>query len=165
MMPDQWRYVESECNPADLATRGVKPSNLMESSWLSGPEFLRNTDIIPQTNEIYPLCESDSEVRKEVDTLATKVNTANDAVGLGAKRFERFSSLSSLQRAIAALIVIVRKFKQRSNQPTRTESEEDLLQHHSTGALEQAMAVIVRTTQGEKFSGELPGVPKKSTPV
>jgi hypothetical protein len=77
----------------------------------------------------------------EVDTLATKVNTANDAVGLGAKRFERFSSLSSLQRAIAALIVIVRKFKQRRNQPTKTKPEEYLLQHHSTEALEQAMTV------------------------
>ncbi|CAB3987191.1 Hypothetical predicted protein [Paramuricea clavata] len=69
----------------------------------------RSTDITPQTNEIYPLCESDSEVRKEVDILATKVNTSNDAVGLGVKRFEGFSNLSSLQHAIAALIVIVRK--------------------------------------------------------
>ena len=50
--PDQWRYVESERNLADLATRGVKPNKLMESSWLTGPEFLTSTDSIPTPNEL-----------------------------------------------------------------------------------------------------------------
>ena len=40
--PDQWRYVESSVNPADLATRGLHPKDLAFSSWLNGPEFLRN---------------------------------------------------------------------------------------------------------------------------
>ena len=40
--PDQWRYVESSVNPADLATRGLHPKDLAFSSWLSGPKFLRN---------------------------------------------------------------------------------------------------------------------------
>ncbi|KAK3739906.1 hypothetical protein QZH41_016995, partial [Actinostola sp. cb2023] len=40
--PDQWRHVESERNPADLPTRGVHPSKLMESDWLHGPTFLRS---------------------------------------------------------------------------------------------------------------------------
>ena len=57
----------------------------------------------------------------------------------------------------------MRKFKQRRNQPTKTKPEEDLLQHHSTEALEQAMAVIVRTTQGEKFSGELQQLQRTAT--
>ena len=40
--PDQWEYVESSVNPADQATRGLKPDQLMESSWIKGPDFLRN---------------------------------------------------------------------------------------------------------------------------
>ena len=39
--PEQWRYVETDLNPADLATRRVPSSKLMEMNWLLGPEFLR----------------------------------------------------------------------------------------------------------------------------
>ena len=38
--PSQWRYIDSANNPADLATRGVPSNKLMESRWMSGPEFL-----------------------------------------------------------------------------------------------------------------------------
>ena len=46
--PEQWRYVESEHNPADLATRGLTPSKIMETSWLTGPDFLRKAASTPQ---------------------------------------------------------------------------------------------------------------------
>ena len=31
---EQWRYVETDLNPADLAKRGVPSSKLVETSWL-----------------------------------------------------------------------------------------------------------------------------------
>jgi hypothetical protein len=65
--PDQWRYVESEHNPADLAMRGVKPGKLMESNWLPGPEFLKTNDTIAMSSEVRTLSENDPEVRKDVD--------------------------------------------------------------------------------------------------
>lgn len=71
--PTQWRYVESENNPADLATRGVKANKLMESSWLSGPEFLKSNDTVDVPSEITALDEDDPELRKKVATFATKV--------------------------------------------------------------------------------------------
>ena len=46
--PEQWRYVESEQNPADLATRRVPTNKLMESSWLKGPEFLKKPESTPK---------------------------------------------------------------------------------------------------------------------
>ena len=45
--PEQWRYVESEQNPADLATHGVPPDKLIVSSWLKGPEFLKKPESTP----------------------------------------------------------------------------------------------------------------------
>ncbi|KAM4036393.1 uncharacterized protein ACNLHF_015326 [Anomaloglossus baeobatrachus] len=38
--PEQWRYVPSELNPADHATRPMSISYFANSSWLTGPEFL-----------------------------------------------------------------------------------------------------------------------------
>ena len=136
--PDQWRYIESERNPADLVTRGVKPNKLMESSWLTGPEFLASTDSIPPPNEIESPSNSDPAVRQEVIAKTTKVNTGKDGTGLGAKRFEQFSSLLSLQCAIATFIVRVREFKCRRQQPNQTKVMKNVLQRPSTEVLVQA---------------------------
>ena len=94
--PEQWRYVESEHNPADLATRGVSPSKIMETSWLTGPHFLRKPESMPQADETFKLSTSDPEVRKEVFSAKAKT-TKERRLDLGAERFERFSSLKSLQ--------------------------------------------------------------------
>ena len=94
--PEQWRYVESVHNPADLATRGVTPSKIMETSWLTGPDFLRKPESIPQADETIKLSTSDPEVRKEVFSAKAKT-TKEGRLDLRAERFERFSSLKSLQ--------------------------------------------------------------------
>ncbi len=42
--PEQWRYVPTTDNPADLASRGVLPDILISSSlWWQGPEWLHET--------------------------------------------------------------------------------------------------------------------------
>lgn len=87
--PEQWRYVESEQNPTDLATHGVPPDKLIESSWLKGPEFLKKPESTPRANETFTLSTSDPEVRKGV--LSAKVKTDEDKESnLGAERFENF---------------------------------------------------------------------------
>lgn len=63
--PEQWRYVESEQNPADLATRGVPPDKPMESSWLKGPEFLKKPESTLQTDEMFTLI----TIRRVLDAM------------------------------------------------------------------------------------------------
>ena len=42
----QWRYVPSKLNPADLASRGTSVDSLISpNSWISGPEFLWESDV------------------------------------------------------------------------------------------------------------------------
>ena len=43
--PDQWRYVPTKLNPADLASRGLPAARLItEELWWKGPEFLCTTE-------------------------------------------------------------------------------------------------------------------------
>ncbi|XP_059091684.1 uncharacterized protein LOC131887171 [Tigriopus californicus] len=37
---EQWKYVETKINPADIATRGKDPTSLAKTDWFSGPAFL-----------------------------------------------------------------------------------------------------------------------------
>ena len=42
-----WRYVPTDINPADLGTRFLTPSQLKESKWIAGPDFLRESLVVP----------------------------------------------------------------------------------------------------------------------
>ena len=43
--PNQWRYVPSNLNPADDATRGLDASKLInQSRWINRPDFLKFED-------------------------------------------------------------------------------------------------------------------------
>jgi hypothetical protein len=53
--PSQWRYIESKENPADDASRGLSPQELISNPrWLSGPEFLWKSDINTAPSRAYP---------------------------------------------------------------------------------------------------------------
>merc|ERR1711873_199841 len=45
--PDQWHYIQTEINSADLGTRPITVKNLQASCWLSGPAFLFQQDPSP----------------------------------------------------------------------------------------------------------------------
>ena len=100
--PQQWNYVCSSLNPADVGSRGSDPDKLRTKSWFTGPSFLYNLD--DDIPEFFPLIHpnSDSEIRPVVQVLATSTK-----VGLGPfnwiERFERFSSWENLIQAISVL--------------------------------------------------------------
>ena len=51
--PDVWKYVPTDQNPADIASRGCKASKLKEDKkWWEGPDFLkRSSDCWPNQKE------------------------------------------------------------------------------------------------------------------
>ncbi|KAK3752086.1 hypothetical protein QZH41_016992 [Actinostola sp. cb2023] len=161
--PDQWRHVESERNPADLPTRGVHPSKLMESDWLHGPTFLRSGADIPMSSEIDPVTENDPELRKDITICKTKFVNGKPR-GLGTNRFSRFSSLASLQRAIASLIVKIKEFKCKRNdedQAPNTQRKQgspepsSKLRSPTVEELKQAMTVVIRAAQEDTNNKEV----------
>lgn len=74
--PEQWHYVHTEDNPADLASRSVPASLLAKTTWFTGPHFLMNTP--NESEQAQPFSKAEC--------------------------FQRFSSLSSLIQGIAFLI-------------------------------------------------------------
>ncbi|KAG5262246.1 hypothetical protein AALO_G00293800 [Alosa alosa] len=65
--PEQWHYVPSEQNPADLATRSVAASQLMDTMWFKGPDFLYKHEKT-EKHEHFELIEPemDVEVRPQI---------------------------------------------------------------------------------------------------
>ena len=136
-------------------------SGLMETSWLVGPEFLRKPERTLPTNETFALVASDPEVRKAV--LSATVSThEKEEPNLGAERFKKFSSLKSLQRAVANLIVIVREFKHRRDVKaervilrSKARNTQGKLRPPTVEEWDQALRVIISSVQREAFSGLL----------
>ena len=68
-LPNQWHYVPSHLNPADLATRSVDAQSISESIWHTGPAFLHNKHVaadMPVSSLASETNLDDPEVRPEV---------------------------------------------------------------------------------------------------
>ena len=76
--PNTWRHCSSKDNPADIASRGTSPAILAESTWVSGPDWLKSYEIAMQISEEtakvkqVPV-ESLQEAKKEQRELASNL--------------------------------------------------------------------------------------------
>ena len=94
--PKQWNYVSTENNPADCLSRGLSAERLMQNtSWLNGPEFLREK-VIPQFKYGSEVSENDPEL-KRVSTLATTTTPTDNMQ----QYWLKFSSWQRLKKVIA----------------------------------------------------------------
>ncbi|PIK56556.1 hypothetical protein BSL78_06524 [Apostichopus japonicus] len=146
---NQWHYVPTEHNPADLASRPTLAADLLSSAWFSGPKILNHMKELElfETNDfdlVEP--ERDAEIRPEVTTLLTKV----DKLQLGSQRFQRFSSWQVLCRTIAGLIRVVLSFKKPG------QGDWKALQMFCTPVeLYRARSTIIRCVQQEIYPEEM----------
>ena len=105
--PSQWRYVKSEINSADDASRGLTVDTMIQNSrWLSGPEFLTKEEHLwlrdPSHHQM-ELSTDDPEVKRDVQTfIQTAVSQPTEDVIT--KLFHRFSSWDKLRKAFAWLL-------------------------------------------------------------
>ena len=164
--PFQWRYIDTALNPADLATRGVPAEHLKNSKWLVGPEFLRQPlpDFPHHFDEI-SLSAQDPEVRSQVVTYIAEVSKIP---GLGSERFSRFSSFTSLRRALANLIVKVKEHRatnggcapaiqnESGNDTSQTRTDrKERPRPPSLAEMTQAETIMIKTVQNECLKKEI----------
>ncbi|XP_039475082.1 uncharacterized protein LOC120442538 [Oreochromis aureus] len=62
--PMQWKFVASDLNPADHASRGLKAKDLITSNWFSGPSFLWQEKLPHGEVKVGKPDAEDPEVRK-----------------------------------------------------------------------------------------------------
>ncbi|XP_075534522.1 uncharacterized protein LOC142568489 [Dermacentor variabilis] len=140
--PEQWKYVHTDENPADHATRAIPAAQLKSTNWLSGPDFLSRREEEARSSSFILLNpDEDKEIRPEVCTLATEVNKRQR---LGAERFHRFSNWKSLTRAVASLIQVAHRAKNASQGEVAP-----------VEALSKARLVIIRAVQQDAFYEEI----------
>ena len=54
-LPESWHHVKSKDNPADIASRSATPKELLNTpSWLNGPDFLWQTELPKDTEDVPP---------------------------------------------------------------------------------------------------------------
>lgn len=146
---EQWRYVPSESNPADIVSRGMHASALIHSDlWQNGPSFLRSTgEQWPEAPEERQMDCNDPEV-KAVASAATvlRVTPIEDLA-------RHYSSWSRLVRAVALLRRLIRLWRRRrSRQSELLRADPSSL---SLTDLEAAECCILRDVQFRHFRGEL----------
>ncbi|XP_063547081.1 uncharacterized protein LOC134754673 [Cydia strobilella] len=103
---NEWRYIPTKLNIADVATREVYDDSIFKNEWLYGPEFLHADEShwpsdtgSPEINEL--TLEYINIVHRESDYLPVPDAT-------------RFSSWLRLQRATAAVLKFIERCKHRS---------------------------------------------------
>lgn len=145
--PEQWHYVPTSLNPADVATRSVPAAHLTATMWLTGPAFLQHPDSSHITEEApFDLVhlDSDAEVRAYV-TTCTKASMT-----LGSHRFERFSSWKSLIRGTASLIHIVQFFKKKNT----CKGWHHFVKPHTADLLVRARDIVIKSVQREAYQAD-----------
>ncbi|XP_053391269.1 uncharacterized protein LOC128554075 [Mercenaria mercenaria] len=143
-LPEQWKYVPTQSNPADTGTRGISVDKIQQSMWLTGPpKSILNVICDNEESEHFPLVkpEEDTEVKREVNTLHTSVTT--NTQHLGSKRFAKFSSWKKLVAALCLLMCRADKAKRNQG------SFNDIVEKR-----ELAEKLILRETQRDAYSQE-----------
>lgn len=135
-----WRHVRSEDNPADCASRGISPQNLIAHSlWWSGPHWLRDT------RENWPQLIVTDNPSEELRT------NSNAAITVQPKyQWDLITKVSSWKR-LTRITALCKRFVNNC----RAAIADRLLGPLTVAEFRDAHEFWVKDAQGAVFSGEL----------
>lgn len=149
---DQWHYVDTTNNPADVASRGVSPMKFTSlAQWIKGPDFLWGTEANwPVSPQVLALSPNDTEVKRDIHH--TDVSSRKESM-LGAM-LDRYSDWQRAQRAVAWLLRLREYMKQKFLQKELYTVRGSL----SVDELHAAINVIIKHTQAEVFGEQIKAI-------
>ena len=151
--PSQWRYVSSENNPADDASKGLKFDAMFKNNrWLSGPEFLWKDESHWPTNIVIPsVTSSDPEVRKPNLIYATTIK--EHPLDL---LIQWYSSWWKLKRRVAWLLrfkeLLMKRTRKKDPSSCMTNERESELKNLEVSELRKVEKIILCHVQWVAFS-------------
>ena len=105
---NQWSYVSTQLNPADLPSRVCNARQLLNSSWWEGPNWLTG----PSSHWFVREETADESV---ISSERKKTNLATLSVNANQhKRYEKFSKFSKIIRVLAWVLRFVKNCKKNS---------------------------------------------------
>ena len=113
--PEQWNYVNTATNPADLVSRGCTGQDLLQSNWFRGPDFLWE-------NEIEYLKDNVSNVELPSSEIKHNVHLAN-VVDNPLEYYSRFSSWTRIIRIISTCFAFCRNLKSKTRSEVKVEDQ------------------------------------------
>lgn len=141
--PTQWLHISTKLNPADLASRGCFPNQLVQNDlWWSGPKFLKDppSSWPKETPSVIPDL---PDLKESVSSLLVH----NPPEETGIQVVERFSSLTRAQRVTAWML----RFRHNAASPAALRRQGCL----SVEELKQSMQCLIRITQTHHFRKEI----------
>ena len=151
--PKQWRHVDSDKNPADIASRGVLGDEFVNNPiWLNVPSFLWDLEL-PKFEDGFSVPPDDCEL-KRVHVFKTQAREVNFPSLL--ETFKTFSSWLKLKCVIALCIKFLGKLRFPRNKTSVKHPESVILKVPlSVVDLIDAESRIVKIVQFEAFEREI----------
>lgn len=148
--PSQWRHLPGAQNPADLVTRGISASELVNSDmWLCGPKFLSEGDgSVFESSSLESEGSNDDDITKYGENLEGSVAALVSVVEKSAclLKFERWSSFCKAIRVMGWIL----RFKYNISQSKDNRRFSDL----SFPELCEAKVSLFRCVQRQEYSEE-----------
>lgn len=137
-----WRFVPGTENPADCATRGMTPTQLLQHHiWWSGPDWLANdSSFWPKESQILSHQENLEEKPKQTFTTNAEPRRIWELI-------HKYSDLSKLLRVTALCTRAISRLRRKENSLTSTPI--------STQEIDNARTYWIRTIQGLFFDKEM----------
>lgn len=137
---DEWNYIKTNENPADHLSRGLSPGSLIcNELWWHGPPWLSLSDKWWPITAVNVEKAHLPEVRTQTITLVTNINECDI--------FNKFSSLSKLQRVLAYCLRFVNNCK-----VTKCLRHNGFL---STNELNKSLLQLIKIAQYQEFTEEM----------
>jgi hypothetical protein len=131
---NEWRYIPTKLNVADVGTREVYDETIFKGEWINGPEFLHGDESQWPSDIVNPEV---SEIALECIHLVQ-----NEKCDLPVPDAARFSSWLRLLRSTAAVLKFVDKCRRRSADIDCT-------------MMERAERLLIKQTQQELFRDDI----------